>query len=176
MLHINEVHDLHILMNSHTHISAYPWSPPTTGRLCSSGKLPQALPSLTLHLSLPVSYKAGLLWGRDRCGFSFLCLLISQQWIHLSHILFISSPHTTSPLCPPPPLLYLCSSSSVHLYSPQIRCPLLSPLSISYLVIFFPSLIFPCHQPACPPQFPVFCISLPPPHLLLVPHSPPRLS
>lgn len=155
-----------LTMNSLTHIHVF-----THNSAYSSYNSEVAYPQVSFPglscLSLPVSYKASLLWGRDRCGFYCLCLLISQQWIHLSHILLspvLTQPPSLPPPTPPPPL-------SVFL------CPFVftSDMGLSYrfslshtLVIFFPFLFFCCVSPASlSPSIPFFL------HLITTPPSAP---
>lgn len=107
-------------------------------------------------------------------------IFLTFFYLFSSHSLPLCLPHhphssVASSICVPP--LSIC----IHLR----RRSLLSPLSITYFAFFFLLLFFYCVSPAClspsipPPTLlsPSFCISLPPPHLLLlVPHSPSGLS
>lgn len=142
---------------SHTHARTH--TEPILGPrfvLTQSGCLPQvSLPGVS-SVSLPVRFKAGLLWGRDRCEFYSLCLLIRQQWIHLSHILL--SPLFTQPP-PMPPTPPSASRLSVFLLCPFVftsDAGLSYRLSLSHTWLFSSLSYFSTvsHQPACPPQFP----------------------
>lgn len=164
----------HIHVFTHTP-TASPWAviPPPALRLLTSGKLPQALLSLYLRAIKPACCGAEI----DVDSTAFVFSLANSKSIFLTFFYLLSSHNL--PLCPPSLLLlYLCYSS-VHLYSAQTW---VSPIASLYLILgYFPPSLLPrlCLTSRLVPLNllpPLHLITAPPPHLLLVPHSPPRLS